>query len=208
MTPNCWLKINSQSIHASANGGCFSVELAESRPGILVFRVVGPSASSVFEHEAGGHRWQRIPPTERHGRVQTSTITVAVLPEPEDVDFAIPESDLEWSTTRASGPGGQNRNKVETVAIVKHKPTGLTVRSESERSQFRNRETARKILFARLKQRAEDQSQTETAGTRKQQVGSGMRGDKRRTIRVRDEAVKDHVTGRSWQYADYVAGKW
>lgn len=187
--------------------GC-DIALADKRPGLLVFRVTGDSAASLFKDEPGGHRWQRIPPTERSGRVHTSTITVAVFPEVQQDDFTVKESDLEWTTTRGSGPGGQNVNKVETVAVVKHKPSGLMVRSGSERSQHRNKELARQILYAKLKQRSDDAAHATIASDRRGQVGSGMRGDKRRTIRTQDGIVKDHITGRQWRYADYSVGKW
>jgi peptide chain release factor 1 len=162
----------------------------------------------LFANEAGGHRWQRVPPTEKKERVQTSTITVAVMPEPDDKEFKIDEADLEWSTTRGSGAGGQNRNKVETVAVVKHLPTGVTVRAESERSQHRNKICAMRILRAKLQEMHSSSIHAAEAKERKDQIGSGQRGDKRRTIRVKDGQVKDHVTGRSWDYKKYVTGNW
>ena len=175
---------------------------------MIVFRVSGDEAAPLFADESGGHRWQRIPPTERNGRVQTSTITVAVLPEPESFTADIPPSDLEWSTTRGSGPGGQNRNKVETCVVVKHIPTGLSVRCETERSQYRNRQLAFDLLRSRLQQREQDSLDSQRAADRKGQVGCGARGDKRRTIRVKDGVVKDHLTGKSWNYGRYVEGNW
>lgn len=140
--------------------------------------------------------------------MQTSTITVAVLPDVTEKEFSISERDLEWSMTRGSGAGGQNRNKVETVAVVKHKPTGMTVRAESERSQYRNRVLALALLRSRLYEQHKQAYVSEVAQNRRGQIGSGQRGDKRRTIRVRDGQVNDHITGRSWRYDDYVAGKW
>jgi peptide chain release factor 1 len=145
---------------------------------------------------------------KKNGRVQTSTITVSVLPKVSESDFQIHPSNLEFSTTRGSGPRGQNRNKVETVVVVKHIPTGLTVRSESERSQYRNKQLALQLLTSRLKMAEEVAKKGELASLRRNQVGSGMRGDKRRTIRVKDGTVTDHITGRKWNYRDYVSGNW
>jgi peptide chain release factor 1 len=162
----------------------------------------------VFRDEAGGHRWQRVPPNEKRGRVQTSTVTVAVLPEPTEAQVHIAPSELAWTTCRGSGPGGQHRNRTESAVQLTHQPTGLTVRCESERSQHQNRATALSLLRARLWQEEQIRLGREREASRRSQVGSGMRGDKRRTIRVQDGAVHDHVTGRTWVYTDYVRGLW
>lgn len=184
----------------------FDFELIDSRPGYIQARVTGLKADSVFQHEAGGHRYQRIPPTEKRGRIHTSTVTVAVLPEPTEVQMHIPPQDIEWSTCRGSGAGGQHRNKTESAVVAKHVPTGLMVRVESERSQHQNRATALALLRVQLwdaKQATQNQARSDM---RKQQVGSGMRGDKRRTIRFQDETVVDHVLNRTWRLRDYLKG--
>ncbi len=175
---------------------------------MLTLQFLGAEAARVFADEGGGHRWQRVPPTERRGRVHTSTVTVAVLPEPPDNELTIHPRELEWSTCRASGNGGQNVNKVESVAIVRHLPTGMVVRCQTERSQQRNKDSALKLLRARLWEAQRSRLAGERAADRRQQVGSGMRGDKRRTIRVQDGHVHDHVTGRRWQLERYLNGEW
>jgi peptide chain release factor 1 len=169
--------------------------------------VLGSGAESAFAEEAGGHRWQRVPPTEKRGRVQTSTITVAVLPEPSEAQLRIAPGELEWKTSRGSGAGGQHRNKTESAVDLVHRPTGTTVHVESERSQLQNRATALARLRARLLADQKAEAAAARGAERRAQVGSGMRGDKRRTIRVQDGTVVDHVTGRSWRFRDYERGE-
>lgn len=185
-----------------------TLELVEVRHGYVSAQVSGRNAESVFANEAGGHRWQRVPPTEKRGRVQTSTITVAVLPEPKESELHIDAKDLDWKTCRGSGAGGQHRNKTETAVQLTYKPTGFMVRCETERSQAQNKETALSLLRARLWEEQKTQEAEARAGARKAQVGSGQRGDKRRTIQVQNGTVTDHVTGRTWRYKDYERGDW
>jgi peptide chain release factor 1 len=173
-----------------------------------VLRVSGPGAERTFADESGGHRWQRVPPSDKRGRVQTSTITVVVLPEPTPLEVKIDERDLEWSTCRASGDGGQHLQKTESAVQLRHRPSGIAVRCESERSQHQNRATAMAVLRARLHARALEAHRAERDAARRAQAGSGERGDKRRTIRAQDGFVTDHVTGRRWSYRDYVRGHW
>nr|WP_246357428.1 peptide chain release factor-like protein [Pyxidicoccus fallax] len=174
----------------------------------MVFRAEGPHAAHLFRHEPGGHRWQRVPPTEKKDRIQTSTVTVAVMREPSETEWVLRPAELEWRTTRGSGPGGQHRNKTESAVVLTHKPTGLTVRSEAERSQHRNRELALKVLRARLMESAQENAAARANAERRQQVGSGMRGDKVRTVRERDGQVTDHRTGHRLRLADYRRGDW
>jgi peptide chain release factor 1 len=190
------------------SGGVFSVEILETRPGIAVFRVTGKDVEQVFANESGGHRWQRVPPTERRGRRQTSTITVAVFEERVTTTFSIDPKDLEWDTMRSGGKGGQNVNKVETAVRVHHLPSGLMVRCEAERSQYRNKELALIILSAKLEALEREAKVGKEVADRRQQIGTGQRGDKRRTIREQDGKVTDHVTGQVWTYSNYVRGIW
>lgn len=185
-------------------GGVFSLSPIEISYGFVCFQVSGPQVEELFKHESGGHRFQRVSPTERNGRRHTSTITVAVLKEPEQTEFNIDERDLEISTTRGSGPGGQNRNKLETCVIVKY--NGLTVRCESERSQYQNKINAIALLKAKLFQRQQEELHSNQNKDRKNLIGSGMRGDKIRTIRVFDNQVKDHITGKAMTWEKYEKG--
>ena len=189
-------------------GGVFDVELVDSRPGLCVLRISGKRAVETYANEAGGHRWQRIPPNEKRGRVHTSTITVALLPEPTETQVVLRDDDLEITTCRGSGNGGQHKQKTDSAVQIKHKPTGLLVRCESERSQHSNKDTAMALLRARLWEAEQARINGVRADDRKRQIGSGMRGDKRRTIRVQDGLVDDHVTGKRWRYKDYARGNW
>jgi peptide chain release factor 1 len=149
-----------------------------------------------------------VPPNEKRGRVHTSTITVAVLEEPTETQVRVDFKDLDITTTRGSGPGGQNRNKLETCVIVRHRPSGLVVRCESERSQHQNKANALGLLRARLWAAEKARADGARDADRRAQVGSGMRGDKRRTIRQQEGVVNDHVTGRQWRFRDYERGDW
>ena len=149
-----------------------------------------------------------MPPNEKRGRVHTSTVTVAVLAEPTEVELVLREQDLEWTACRGSGAGGQARNKTSSAVQIWHRPTGITVRCESGRSQKQNRQDALAVLRAKIWEQQHDAVAAQRAGDRRHQVGTGMRGDKRRTIRVQDGSVHDHVTGRRWRFKDYERGNW
>lgn len=202
------LQIKPRFMLDQQSGGSFSIEVIDERPGLIVLTVSGSGSITTFKDESGGHRWQSVSPTEKRGRVQTSTITVAVLPEPTETEVSVRLSDLEWTTCRGSGPGGQHRNKTESAVQVKHIPSGVYVRCETERSQQQNKNTAMATLKARLWQIQRDIHRDQRINDRKAQVGSGMRGDKRRTIRCQDGVVTDHLTGKKWRLKEYTRGEW
>ena len=187
-------------------GTVFDLDIISDSPTGVVLRAKGKGARSLFEPEAGGHRWQRVPPNERRGKTHSSTVTVAVLPEGSGPGFSFRESDCEFSTFRGSGPGGQLRNKLETAVRVVHKPTGLTVRCETERSQTQNKASALRLLEARLREQAESAARAERNGTRKVQVGSGERSDKIRTVQEQNGVVVNNVTGRKVPLPRYLKG--
>jgi peptide chain release factor 1 len=172
----------------------------------LEFSVSGEGSYEGFLSEAGGHRVQRVPPTEKRGRRQTSTVTVAVLPMVGEDEFEICESDLEWETTKGSGPGGQNRQKNETAVRVRHIPTGVVAYCADERSQHRNKSKALAVLRARLYARKMQESLDVENAARKAQVGSGQRGDKIRTYRFQDDIVTNHLNGRKARLTDVLSG--
>ena len=174
-----------------------------------MLRVSGRDARNAFCNEAGGHRWQRVPENEKRGRVHTSTVTVAVLTEPTEIELpTLDPRDVDITTCRASGAGGQNIQKTDSAVQARHLPTGIVVRCETERSQSYNRATALAILRARLHERLTTAAHDERASDRKRQIGSGQRGDKRRTIAVQRDSVVDHISGRAWRYRDYERGNW
>lgn len=174
-----------------------------------MLRVTGRDVERWLGGEGGGHRWQRVPPNEKRGRVHTSTVTVAILEEPTEVELPrLDPAELEITTCRASGSGGQHLQKTDSSVQVRHLPTGLVVRCESERSQSYNKATAIAILRARLHRELVERANADRARDRRRQIGSGQRGDKRRTIAVQRDSVVDHLTGRQWRFADYERGKW
>lgn len=161
----------------------------------------------MFRNEAGGHRYQRVSPTERKGRIHTSTITVAILPIVENIDNILNEKDVSITTTRGGGPGGQNRNKVETDVIAVHTPTGIKVRCCSERSQYQNKQLAMSILASKVSNQFHRNQSKIINQSRQEQVGSGQRGDKILTLRTQDNTVKDERTGRKISFTEYSTGK-
>ncbi|PJA41712.1 peptide chain release factor 1, partial [Candidatus Wolfebacteria bacterium CG_4_9_14_3_um_filter_37_9] len=164
----------------------------------FIARIDGENVYNLLKQESGVHRIQRIPKTEKSGRVHTSTATVAVLPEIEAKEVNINQSDLEVTFSRAGGPGGQNVNKVETAVRILHKPTGIVVSSRTERSQHSNRESAMSILRSKLYE-IQQQTEAQKLGiNRKEQIGTADRSEKIRTYNFPDDRITDHRISKKW----------
>lgn len=179
--------------------------IMDDHPGQVTLEVTGKDMGPLLL-EAGGHRWQHVSPTDKQGRVHTSTVTVAVL-APSPTMPPLKDSDVtEELFRRGTGAGGQNVNKTSTACRLVHLPTGLKVECCTERSQKQNRETAWRILTAKVQDLVGGQIQGDRSRLRKEQVGAGARGDKRRSIAVQRDQVVDHRTGRRTTYQRYAKG--
>jgi peptide chain release factor 1 len=173
----------------------------------VVIGISGRDAYGRLKHESGVHRVQRVPATESQGRIHTSTATVAVMPEAEDVEVEIRPEDLEIDVYRSSGPGGQSVNTTDSAVRIVHKPTGIKVEMQEERSQLQNREKAMRYLRARLYQKALDEQQAKEAAARRSMVGTGERSEKIRTYNFPDGRVTDHrIKHTSHQLANVLGG--
>ena len=161
----------------------------------ISFSVEGDGAYSRFKFESGVHRVQRVPETESQGRIQTSTATVAVLPEVEDVEIEIKDSDLIYESCKSSGAGGQHINKTESAVRLTHKPSGIVIECQEERSQFKNKDKALKMLRAKLYDIKQREQSEKVASDRKSQVGTGDRSEKIRTYNYPQNRVTDHRIG-------------
>ena len=168
------------------------------------FEVSGDFAYSRLKFESGVHRVQRVPETEAQGRIHTSTVTVAVLPEAEEVEFEINPSDIQVDTFRASGAGGQHINKTESAIRLTYLPTGLVVECQDERSQFKNKDKAMKILRSRLYEQAQREAEEKIASQRRTQVGTGDRSERIRTYNFPQGRVTDHRIGLTLYQIDQI----
>lgn len=166
----------------------------------------GPKVKEIFQNEVGNHRWQRVPPTEKKGRVHTSSITVAILEENEYQEVELYPNEYRLETTRGTGPGGQHRNTTDSTVVVTHEATGIKV-VRNGRCQHKNKEEALVELKKRVNDFYRNGHDNIASEQRKDQIGKGDRSDKRRTYRVKDSIVVDHITNKTASLKDVLRGK-
>ena len=172
----------------------------------VIFEIKGRGAFSRFKYERGVHRVQRVPTTESSGRIHTSTATVAVLPQADDIEVSINPADLKIDIFHSGGAGGQNVNKRETAIRITHKPTGIVVTCQTERNQLKNKENALNILSARLLELEESKESSKVASQRKSHIGSAERSEKIRTYNFPQDRITDHRIKKSWHGIEQILG--
>lgn len=173
---------------------------------MLVYAFDGVHVKKIFKNETGSHRWQRVPPTERKGRVHTSTITVAILEVNDYKEVEIRPDEVRIETTRGSGNGGQHRNTTDSCVIITHYATGIKVVRDA-RDQHKNKDEAMKEITRRVNHFYRTGHDEELVEERRSQIGTGVRSDKRRTYRVKDAIVNDHITNKIASLKDILRGK-
>ena len=186
----------------------FSIIVKKDLPGLLILQVKGEKKKlNILRKETGNHRYQRVPPTEKRGRVHTSSVTVAVLEDERNIDFELDMNDVEFRMYKASGKGGQHRNKTESAVEVTHIPTGITAKCDSERSQTDNKRIATDLLNQKLQEMYSSQYKNKRAEKRRDQVGTGLRGDKVQTVQEQNDRVVNHVSGKKISCKLYFKGR-
>lgn len=173
---------------------------------LSVYAFSGSGVKKIFNNEVGNHRWQRIPPTEKKGRIQTSSITVAILDKPQYKDVEIRHDEVRIEFTRGTGSGGQHKNTTDSCVIMTHNATGIRVVRDG-RDQHKNKEAAFKEITLRVNTFYKTGHDQEEVKERRNQIGVGNRGDKRRTYRVKDDIVVDHITNKTAKLKDILRGK-
>jgi len=185
----------------------FDLKIIKNNPGFISFEIEGRK-SKIFLKESGGHRWQRVPPTEKCGRVHTSSVTVAVLESKNDLDdINIDQKDLKIRSYKASGKGGQHRNKVESAIEIVHLPSGIKAKCDSERSQYRNRQIAFESLKRKLYNDKLNKENYKLSELRLSQIGSGLRGDKVQTVQEQNGKVVNHINKKQISFKKYMKGR-